>query len=408
MRHAILDTLGLSAKPTKTPWHPRFAPGAILRQIGLIAGIGTLFGLLFAGLLFAPLMPHLEAQSSGTTSTNSTPQLQHGDQVQWIKPIIEGGKRLPWRKIGRWIGVPGVGYAVGVGSNATWDGIKKEWRLPPGSASKGTVEARADVWLSKVDGEHTHWYTKSGEWAWRKVWRYDLNGVPIYNTYVETANKIRNYHYIDYSFTQMVWDEDNEIWKSDPDTHQRIYNTNGYDPDLVNTYRNNGEQGKYYPDHEDYRKGKKGYFIWIGDNVKNYLEHEFRSTISSGKDKDLAGEAEDPKYKKDKFNPIVLVTLDDMTYKADGWNYKRRAEKTFIQRELSAVENDSAALVDEFIPLNTRWVKEEYQYNISIVYWKVETKWTRGDIRVGRADEVFEDQTIPEQYEVPEQQIDTW
>ena len=28
------SALGLSAKPTKTPWHLRFAPGSILRPIG--------------------------------------------------------------------------------------------------------------------------------------------------------------------------------------------------------------------------------------------------------------------------------------------------------------------------------------------------------------------------------------
>lgn len=178
-----------------------------------------------------------------------------------------------------------VSYAVSVGGSATWDGIKKEWRLPLGSASKGTVEATAVVWLSKVDGQRTHWYSKSGSWAFKTNWRYDLNGVPIYNTYVAHKNKIRNYHYIDYSFTQMVWDEDNEIWKSDPDTHQHIYNNNGYDPDLVNRWSNNGESGWKYPDHEDYKKGKEGYFIWYGDNVKNYLEHEFESTIMNKKTK---------------------------------------------------------------------------------------------------------------------------
>lgn len=70
------------------------------------------------------------------------------------------------------------------------------------------------------------------------------------------------------------------------------------------------------------------------------------------------------------------------------------------------MESDSVDLGEEFIPRNTRWV-EEYQYNVSIVYWKVETGWTTGDIRVDRTDEVFEDRTIPQQYEVPEQQIDT-
>ena len=37
--------LGLLAKPTKTPWHLRFAPGAILRQIGLaVLTLTMLFG----------------------------------------------------------------------------------------------------------------------------------------------------------------------------------------------------------------------------------------------------------------------------------------------------------------------------------------------------------------------------
>lgn len=209
----------------------------------------------------------------------------------------------------------------------------------------------------------------------------------------------------------MVWDEDNEIWRSSSHSssglHKRIYGSTGYDPDKINSFRNNGKPGSYYPDHDDYDKGKKGWFIWVGDNVKNYLEHEFRSTIMNRKDENLAAKAKDPKRKKDKFKPAVLVTLDDMTYESDGWNYERRSEKTFIQEELSAVENDSVDLGEEFIPRNTRWVKEQYQYNVSIVYWKVETEWTTGDIRVDRTDEVFEDKTVPIQYEVPEQQIDT-
>ena len=67
----------------KTPWFLRFARAMKLKGIAATAGLGALYGLLFAGLLVAPLLPHLAAQSSGTTSTNSTPQLQHGDQVQW-------------------------------------------------------------------------------------------------------------------------------------------------------------------------------------------------------------------------------------------------------------------------------------------------------------------------------------
>ena len=75
-----------ASETKKTPWHLRFAPGALsLKEIAATAGIGMIYGLLFAGLLFAPLMPHLAAQSSGTpTRTTSTAQLQDGAQVQWI------------------------------------------------------------------------------------------------------------------------------------------------------------------------------------------------------------------------------------------------------------------------------------------------------------------------------------
>ena len=74
----------------KMPWHLRFAPGALnLKGMAATAGIGTIYGLLFAGLLFAPLMTHIAAQSSGTpTITTSTDQLQDG-------PISKLGKTWP-------------------------------------------------------------------------------------------------------------------------------------------------------------------------------------------------------------------------------------------------------------------------------------------------------------------------
>ncbi len=115
-----------------------------------------------------------------------------------------------------------VSYAVSIGGSTTWDGIKKNVDSP-GSASKGTVEARADVWLSEVDGEQTHWYSKSGEWAYQTKWRYNLNDPPIHNTLVESAKKIRNYHYFDCHYQKMMWNEDNEIWKPDPDNYRHSY-----------------------------------------------------------------------------------------------------------------------------------------------------------------------------------------
>ena len=131
MRLDIFDDVGHlteTDKPTKTPWHLRFAPGALsLKEIAATTGIGTIYGLLFASLLFSPLMPHIEAQTSSTnlvpvqtpttqaggpgfnraivTSdgtvyniTSSTELIPNGAQVQNIWIRIE--EKLPW---GAWL-----------------------------------------------------------------------------------------------------------------------------------------------------------------------------------------------------------------------------------------------------------------------------------------------------------------
>ena len=70
MKPTILDALGLSAKPTKTPW--RFAPTVKPKEMAATTGLATLYGLLFANLLFAPLLPHLAAQSNSPTNNAPT------------------------------------------------------------------------------------------------------------------------------------------------------------------------------------------------------------------------------------------------------------------------------------------------------------------------------------------------
>ena len=68
--------LGLSAKPTKTPWFLRLAGAVKPKEVAATAGFAVIYGLLFAGLLFAPLLPHLAAQSNSPTNnspTNSVP-----------------------------------------------------------------------------------------------------------------------------------------------------------------------------------------------------------------------------------------------------------------------------------------------------------------------------------------------
>lgn len=291
---------------------------------------------------------------------------------------------------------------------------KKTWELPPGAASKGRVTARARIGLWKVDGETTHWYGRgAGEWAWQRQSGFNrndpddkLNTDPDVS-YPSSDDQKRDYHCFDLWTTWMVWDEDNEIWKSNGET-QHHYGTGSYLPECINDAYNQGEYGAYYPDHEDYKKGEEGYVIVYGDAGKNYLSHEFYSAVHSGKDEDLAAEAKLDKYKKDKFHPYCFVTVSDMTYESDGWKYERRApsERHRVTRELSAVENDAKTLdAKEYIPLNARHEETEYFYNNSIVYWKTETRWKTENVQPEGSDIIFEGQRIPYPVYVPEQQI---
>ena len=409
-----------ASETKKTPWHLRFASAMNLKSIAATAGIGAIYGLLLAGLLFAPLLPHLEAQSSGTpTRTTSTAQLQDGAQVQWIwmLPIAGGiGARITFRE---WLrrrtvtigGGVAISAAGGVISIPVWNAITKEWELPPGAARKGRVTARASIGLWKVDGETTHWYSKSGSWAWQRQSGFnrndpddELNTDPDVS-YPSSDDQKRDYHYFDLHTWWLYWDADNEIWKSNGESGHH-YGDSYYYPNIFNAAYNQGDPGRKYPGHEDYYKGKDGYFIYYGYAGKNYLSHEFYSAVHRGKDEDLAAEAK--KVNKDKFHPYCLVTVSDMTYTANGWKYERRApsDQHRVTRELSAVENDAEELKDkEYIPQNTRHEKTVYFYNNSIVYWKTETRWKTEDVQPEGSDTIFEGQSIPYEVNVPEQQI---
>ena len=63
----------MSNSSKKTPWFLRLAPGVLnLKEMAATAGIGALYGLLFAGILLAPLLPHLAAQSNSPTNNAPT------------------------------------------------------------------------------------------------------------------------------------------------------------------------------------------------------------------------------------------------------------------------------------------------------------------------------------------------
>ena len=236
--------------------------------------------------------------------------LQDGAQGIWkILPIVEKiGQRINRRP---WVVSIGGGAVGDVAGNAIWHELTKTWALPPGVVSNGTIQAIALIDTWKVDGETTHWHTKSGEWAWPSQWgfnaknplpppSYPVPGLDLHaNNNINSDNYDRDYQYFDFHCQIMMWDADNEIWTPDPDGSRHHYGHNRYAPSRVNRAFNSGEPGWKYPVHEDYIKGKEGWFIWVGDNVKNYLSHEFKSIVSGEiKNADLKAEAEKEKRTK--------------------------------------------------------------------------------------------------------------
>ena len=288
------ETMQNASQTKKTPWRLRFAGALNLKEIAATTGIGTIYGLLFAGLLFAPLLPHLAAQTSSTNPvavqtpapqptqaggpglrraiiapdgitysfTSSTELIPNGAQVQgiWkILPIVERiGRKIPWRT---WLGGIGGGAVGSVAGNAIWDELTKTWTLPPGAVTNGRIQAIAIIDTWKIDGEKTHWYSKGGEWAWQKQWGFNLKDADDeLNTKdaPSSDNQNRDYHYYDYSCTQLVWDDFHERWTSKlAFDHRHIYGHTEYNPDKINTYRNDGDTGAYWPEHDWYDKGKK-------------------------------------------------------------------------------------------------------------------------------------------------------
>ena len=232
-------------------------------------------------------MPNIEAQSSGNSYT-----LQAGDEITEIKIGGVGKTIVDWLK----------SLFGGAAGAVIWDAIKAKWNAQPFTPSTGTIVAYAEVILTDLDGERIYWYGVSGK-PISKI-QYSLDdpfGMPM---------KLReDYQYYDFTYVRMTWNSD----------------------DKINSRHNQGENGAYYPEHEDYYKGKKGYIITWGTANKHDLTHQFCSDVDeNSRDSALADAAE--KEKLDKFKPKAYAYLSDMRYKSDGWNYKRRTKPVVHQK----------------------------------------------------------------------------
>ena len=195
----------------KTPWHLRFAPGAILRKKAIIAIIAVVAMLTQAPVekaeaftlidLMNAIRQAQELASTNSASTNSPPayQPQDGDKIAYVTTSLWGKQPIGFfigKLIRRWTG----GGAGSVAGNVIYDASKGAWvNSPSAQAPSGQVWARAHIGISGVSGEQAYWYSVSG----KPISRTLINA----NNYNESQERDYYYHF---AYYKLQWNDDDE------------------------------------------------------------------------------------------------------------------------------------------------------------------------------------------------------
>ena len=260
--NTILDTPGLSAKPTKIPWHLRFAGAVKPKGIAATAGIGALYGLLFAGLLLLPFQTH--------RATAADPPAEDNYEDQAL-PVLGIGAVLV------------IGFVAGYFASAAWDGTKwglKQKKLPKGKVVAVTALVKDSHYLTDVAWSH-------GDKSDERIMQY-----PHY------ADVDYSYYYI--YVTEIVWDAEESEFRMKG--HNYWYGT-GYAANSFDHYNNasyNGESGEFE---------SAGYHIIWGHTENVNLTHAFDSDVDdSNKDDNLASDSRSPQY----YTPWATAWLSQM------------------------------------------------------------------------------------------------
>lgn len=168
----------------------------------------------------------------------------------------------------------------------------------PFQVSPGKIVAYAEVILTDLNSETIWWYGKSGSPMARQTRNLETMGRVLID---------RDYQFMDYTTRWLYYDDEDEIYVLSP----QYFRTFGYDtylPDIINDAYNQGDPGAYYPEHEDYYKGKAGYLITWGTAEKHDVTHQFCSDVDeNSRDDALASDAVEVKLHK--FKPIAYAWL---------------------------------------------------------------------------------------------------
>ena len=261
----------------KTPWHLRFAPGALkLNGIAATTGIVALCAIIFAGLLLMPFQAHQATAAS--LSSDDTVEAQ-GKKIRDAVLIL-------------------IGAVVDNVLDWAWDGVKWVYhggKVPP----PDEFVIVTDIVQKSQEGTDLHWYTNM------KSEEMEVSTETLASTFID---KDESYYWLRINYID--WYEPRQSYQFTTDSW--FYWGNGYIPNYTPDQLTPAMMGR----HGDAETGKTGYYIASGYTVNVDIMSEWYSRFESIDGthyslykSNVEGEPDDPGY-----NPVAYVYLSDMRY----------------------------------------------------------------------------------------------
>ncbi len=180
-----------------------------LRALSQTTAVGTLYGLLFAGLLLMPFQMHRVTAAPPAEETVET------QEVTLVGVLI--------------------GIGISLTAMALWKG--GEWVFEEMKTPNGTLVAETDIAVESLDGATSFWYVGRGFTGERNSfseWKYDEDDA--------SAEKLKShYEYWDIWVDYVQWDEGKEYYVTTDS--QSFWGDLFYLPGCINSAYNYGNFG---------------------------------------------------------------------------------------------------------------------------------------------------------------------
>ncbi len=294
-----------------------FRLGAIFQT----AGIGTIYGLLFAGLLLMPFQSHRAIAASPSSDDIETQAL----------PVLGIGAVFV------------IGFVAGYLATAAWEGTK--WKAKQSKLPKGKVVAITDL----VKDAHL-----LSEVAWSHGDKQDERTIQ----YPHYADVDYSYYYI--HVTEIVWDAEEGEFRQKGMWHW--YGT-GYAAYSLDHY-NNASYTRERSVSNEFTSA--GYHIILGHTENVNLTHAFDSDVDEdSRDDHLAADSRSPRY----YKPEATAWLSQMRYRGGSHFTYKKLDRPITRSKPMSTTRDNYKRVD-IVPKHRRLDRARIRFNRSTLSWK--------------------------------------